>query len=178
MANLKPISQKQFKVTITSAATPNADATANSGSGTGSGNASGSGTQATASSVADFFFTKVTAPKETRETMDYNDGQTGTTYKMLGFTSRDNVTLSKPFNPSQDKQLAAWYNQQIASPSDFTVSIQPVNTDNGGTVIANAGTLQLLGCEVVSFKFPDVDRMGNSVATVELEIIYKSWKFS
>lgn len=173
MANLKPISQKQFKVTITSAATPNT-----SGASTGNTSTASSGTQATTSSVSDFFFTKVTAPKETRETMDYNDGQTGTTYKMLGFTSRDNVTLTKPFNPAQDKQLASWYNQQVASASDFTVSIQPVSNDNSGSALTGAGTLQLMGCEVVSLKFPDVDRMGNGAATIELEIIYKSWTFS
>ena len=37
------------------------------------------------------YWSKATAPKETREAADYNDGQTGNTKKALGFVSRDNI---------------------------------------------------------------------------------------
>lgn len=150
MGNLRPISQKQFMVNITGGA-----------------------------SELNLLFTKVTAPKESRETYDYNDGNRGTTYKAVGFTQRDNVTLTKPFNPEEDKRLVNWYKeQQKADAQAFSVAIKPVNADASGTLFANSGTLVLLQCEVVALKMPDVDRMGNGVAMIELEVIYKDWSYS
>lgn len=146
MANLRPITQRQFIVQI--------------------------------SNLGSFAFTKATSPKETRETTDYNDGQRGTVYKLPGFTSRDNVTLSKPFYPAQDKALVTWYqNQKKAEAQKFTVSIQPVNADLEGSAIAGAGTFILTGCEVVSLKLPDVDKMGSGIAMMEVEILYDEWSY-
>lgn len=122
------------------------------------------------------YFSKVTAPKESREVVEYTDGQTGAVYKMPGFISRENVTLAKPFSPEQDKALVSWYNtKKAANAAKFTITIQPVNADQAGSAAAAGATLALTGCEVVSLKMPDVDRMGSGLAMIEIEVLYDGW---
>ena len=125
------------------------------------------------------YWTKVTRPKKSRETADYNDGQTGTIKKVLGFTSLDNVTLSKPFDPEKDKAITDWLTQMdknVGNGERFSVSIQPVAADTQGTVIKGA-TFTLTGCQIVSFSAPEVDRMGSSMAMLDLEICYDDLTF-
>lgn len=133
----------------------------------------------TISGLGNTYFTKATSPKESREVVEYQDGLTGTVRKMVGFTTRDNVTLSKPFYAVEDKALVNWYqNQKKTNAAKFVVSITPVNPDLEGSKIAGAATLTLVGCEVVSLKMPDIDRMGSGTAMVELELLYDDWSFS
>lgn len=167
MGNLKPIQQKQFLVFIGD--------TAASGSSSGS---SSSGSANTTTTLVKTYFTKATAPKESRDEAEYNDGQTGTTYVSLGFTKREKVTLSKPFDPVADKTLVTWYKSRRSATEKFTTSIKPVAADQVGSEIASAGTLTLTGCEVASFKMPDVDRMATGVAMLEIEIVYDEWVYS
>lgn len=144
---LKPITQKQFLVILDKLATT--------------------------------YWSKATSPKESRDVADYNDGQTGTVKKALGFLSRDNITLSKAFDPDADKAITTWYAemQKNGTPNDgFNVSITPVKNDLAGTTLKGI-TLKLSGCQVVSLKLPDVDRMGNGVATIELELCYDTLAF-
>lgn len=132
----------------------------------------------TISGLPTMYFTKMTRPKETRTAVEYSDGQTGTTFEMPTMTKRDNVTLTKPFAPSQDKELIAWYNaQKVATAQKFTVAIQPVNSDLTGTVIAGAGTIMLLGCEVLELTFPEYDRAGTSVAEIDLKLLHDSYTY-
>lgn len=138
MANLKPVQQRQFLVTI-------------------------DGLQA--------FFTKATAPKETRGSSTYNDGETGITRKHLGFLELDDVTLSKPFDPAQDKALVEWWNKQKEDPSNVTVSIQPVKADTKGSPIPGASTLMLTECQVASFTYPAVDREADGMAMLEIVLV-------
>lgn len=144
MPNLRPISQKQFLVSL--------------------------------SGLPEIYFTKATAAQESREVIEYTDGQTGTVYKMPGFSSRENVTLSKPFHPDQDKALVDWYNGQKAKnypDGKFTVSITPVSADRVASLFGDGkNTIVLTGCEVVSFKFPEVDRMSSGLAVLELELLF------
>lgn len=167
MGNLKPIHQKQFLVFIGDAG---ATSTSTSGASTSKDN--------TATALVKTYFTKATAPKESRDEAEYNDGQTGTTYVSLGFTKREKVTLSKPFDPSADKTLVAWYKSRRSATDKFTTSIKPVAADQAGSEISGAGTLTLTGCEVASFKMPDVDRMATGVAMLEIEIVFDEWGYS
>lgn len=133
----------------------------------------------TISGLGSTYFTKATAPKEAREVTEYQDGLTGTVRKMVGFTSRDNVTLSKPFYAVEDKALVNWYQaQKKAGAAKFVVSITPVNPDLEGTKIAGAMTITLTGCEVVSLKLPDIDRMGSGTAMLELELLHDDWSIN
>ena len=149
MANLKPIQQKQFLVFFDGSA------------------------------LLSTYFTKVTAPKESRDEVEYNNGQDGTTYTSLGFTKRDKVTFSKPFDPVADKAIITWYKgRRAASTEKFTATIKPVNADQAGSDISGAGTLTLTGCEVVSFKMPEADRMSTGLAMLEIEVVHDDWSFS
>ncbi len=127
------------------------------------------------------YWSKVTAPKESRVAADYNDGSTGTTRKVLGFTNRDNVTLSKAFDPVADKAVLAWYTSYkgggssantASSATPFTISITPVTNTYQGATIAGV-TITLTGCQVISAKLPEVDRTGSAVAMIEFEICYE-----
>ncbi len=129
--------------------------------------------------LTDTYWTKATAPKETREVVEYNDGQTGNIRKALGFLNRDNITLSKPFDPAADKALMAWYEnirKNGTTAEGFTVTITPVNNDMAGTTISGV-TITLTGCQVVSFRTPEVDRAGSAIAMVELELLYDDISF-
>ena len=144
---LKPITQKQFLVLI--------------------------------DQLKETYWSKATAPKETREAADYNDGQTGNTKKALGFVSRDNITLSKAFDPVADKVITTWYDgiKKNGTPAEgFSISIQPVQNNLETTTISGV-TITLTGCQVVSFKLPEIDRMGNGVAMLELEVCYDNLSF-
>lgn len=126
------------------------------------------------------YWSKVTSPKESRVQAEYNDGSTGTTRKVAGFTSRENVTLTKAFDPVADKAIIAWYNGLKGSSTGgtgtgatpFAVSITPVTNTYQGTTITGV-TITLTGCTVVSLKMPEVDRTGSSAAMLELEVYYE-----
>lgn len=124
------------------------------------------------------YFNKATAPSETRDTVDYNDGQTGTTFVHAGFTKRDTVTLSKVFDPSADKELIAFYVKQTTEePTDFNVSIQPVSVELQGKPIAGAGTFLLNNCQFVGAKLPEADRSGSGMAMLEFTLTFDSWTY-
>ncbi len=132
------------------------------------------------------YWTKVTSPKESRVQSEYNDGSTGTTRKVSGFTTRENVTLTKAFDPIADKAIITWYNSSKGSASTgtssqgvtpFTVSITPVTNTYQGTTITGV-TITLTGCQVVSIKLPEVDRTGSGTAMLELEIYYEELTMS
>ncbi|WP_413259824.1 MULTISPECIES: hypothetical protein [Floridanema] len=124
------------------------------------------------------YFTRCTSPRERRDSVDYNDGVTGTTYKHLGFTSRENVTLSKPFDPAKDKALIEFYRKQVAEGGEtFNVSIQPVTVDLQGKPIDGAGTFILNECQFAGANFPETDRMGNNMSMLEFEIVFNTWTY-
>lgn len=126
------------------------------------------------------YWSKVTAPKETRDVAEYNDGQTGKTRKVLGFTNTENITLSKAFDPVADKAIVDWYSNRkkdAGKAEKFSISIQPINADYQGSVISGGITITLTGCQVVSFKAPDVDRLGTGMSMIELEVCYDDISF-
>lgn len=123
---------------------------------------------------------KCTGGKQSRDTQEYNDGQTGQTKNLLGFIKNEMLTLSKPFDAVQDKALLNWVNDQMAkdvSNNRFTVTVQPVQVDLKGTVISGAGTFQFTNCQLVSWTKPEADRDGSSVSTLELEIDWEAWTY-
>lgn len=147
MANLKPVTVQNFIVTI-------------------SGAAGLSGT---------FLFTKATAPRFSRTEAPYNDGQTGTEQMTFGFAKRDKISVSKPYDPVTDAALEIWAQEMMEKPAannDFTLTIQPVQSDIAGTALPSAKARVYTGCQITSFRGHDVDRGGSGVAMLELEIYY------
>lgn len=122
-------------------------------------------------------FNKANAPRISRNKVDYNDGQTGQTMATYGFASRENLTLSKAYDPVADATLETWAQNAIEKPqdnSDFTVTIQPVQSDIAGSPIASAKARVYTGCQVVSLRTPDVDRTGSGLAMLEIEIYFQN----
>lgn len=117
------------------------------------------------------YFTKATGIEESYETQKYNDGETGVIRTHVGFLDVGNVTLSKVYDPEQDASMLAWWDGQKKERSTFSVSIQAVTADTNGTVIPGSGTLLLQECQVVRFKYPEVDRESSSMAMLEIEIV-------
>jgi hypothetical protein len=149
MPNLKPITTQNFIVTISGA-------TGLTGTNT---------------------FSKATAPRMSRSEVPYNDGQTGTEHMTYGFSRREKLSLSKAYDPVNDATLEQWAQDALEKPgdnSDFTVTIQPVQSDIAGTPIASAKSRVFTGCQLVSMRLPDVDRTGSGLAQLELEIYYQT----
>ena len=147
MANLRPVTVQNFVVTISGA----------------------SGLSGT------FLFTKATAPRFSRVEAPYNDGQTGTEQMTFGFAKRDKMTISKPYDPVNDATLEAWAQDMMEKPKDnseFTLTIQPVQSDIAGTALPSAKARVYTGCQITSFRGNDVDRGGSGVAMLEIEIYY------
>lgn len=149
MANLKPITVQNFVVTISGA----------------------SGLSGT------FLFTKATAPRLSRVEAPYNDGQTGTEQMTYGFSRRDKITISKPYDPVADAALEEWAQNMLEKPtatSDFTLTVQPVQSDIAGTAYPGAKARVFTGCQVTSFRGADVDRQGSATAMLEIEIYFQA----
>lgn len=161
---LKTVTEKQFLVRISNPATATTSATA------------GSTAASTPSGAISALFQSATSPKETREVVEYNDGQTGTILKHLGFTSRENVTLAKVYDPTTDHDFVTWYKglrPSSGADTKFTTVIQAVLADQAGTIYPGSKAISLTGCQVVSFELPKVDRIGgNSSAMLTIEICY------
>ena len=117
------------------------------------------------------FFTKATGVEENYETQKYNDGETGIIRTHVGFLDVGNVTLSKVYDPEQDAALIQWWAGQKKERTPFSVSIQAVTADTTGTVIPGAGTLMRQECQIVRFKYPEVDRESSSMAMLEIELV-------
>lgn len=141
---LKPLSTKQFVVTMSSSA------------GTSGG----------------ILFNKCTAPETTYGTFEAADPSAGTIETYTEFAKCNNVTLTKFFEGENDA-LYTWYDSyKTAVPRpEMSVTIQPVLPDTAGTPYPGSRTIQLLRCKVVKIQHaPAIDRDGNGGGMVELEL--------
>jgi len=149
MANLKPITVQNFIVTVNGA--------------TGlSGN---------------ILFTKASAPSFSRPEVAYNDGQTGQTLATFGFSTREKLTLSKPYDPVQDEALELWAQKEVENANAdtaFTITVQPVTSDIAGTPIASAKARVYTGCVVTRLRVAEVDRTSSSLAMLEIEVYFQN----
>jgi hypothetical protein len=94
-----------------------------------------------------------------------------------GFASREKLTLSKAYDPVADEALEVWAQKAIEQPTatgDFTVTVQPVQSDVAGTPIAQSKSRVYSGCQMVSLRVPDVDRSGSGLAMLELEVYFQN----
>jgi len=117
---------------------------------------------------------KVSAPKVSLMSDKYNDGVTGVERTHLSFISYDNVTLTCLYDPTTAENLFDWVLGAIKDSKTFTVTIQPVQSDLEGSPLGAAKSLQLLGCQVASYKHPEMDRSGSGLAMMEVEVAVES----
>lgn len=119
------------------------------------------------------FFNKATAPKEVFTKTKYASPDTGHIYHHVSFIENEDVTLTKLYDAVKDKDLVTWHkNRKNTNAERFVVTIQPVNPDVSSSLISGAPTLTLTGCEVLGFKYPEVDRDGSAMATLEIDLCF------
>lgn len=141
---LKPLSVKQFIVTLASSA----------------------------GATSGILFNKITAPETAYGTFEATDPSAGVIETYTEFAKVNNVTLTKHFEGENDA-LYSWfdsYKTTVPRP-EVSVTIQPVLPDTNGTPYPGSRTIQLLRCKVVRIQHaPAIDRDGSGSGMVELEL--------
>jgi hypothetical protein len=113
---------------------------------------------------------------DSANSVDYSDGQRNRLYKLVGPRQIDDVTLTKPFNPVDDKNIVDWWRAWCNSTGEeLTVSVQPVRycpepTPYGEPII-------LLGCKPAGLSIGKVDKKSNNVSTLELKLSVDDYTF-
>lgn len=115
-------------------------------------------------------FSKCTAPKVMKGETKYNDGQTGVMKTHLDFLEYEKVNLTKNFSASQDGTLLDFVKDKMETGEKVDVTIQPVKADKAGSAVPGAKTIVLMGCQVVSVTYPQVDREGSGLSTLVVEL--------
>lgn len=122
--------------------------------------------------LAGTYWSKRTAPKETRKSTKYIDPQTGREYThILGQYSVDNVTLTHLYSVSLAASIKTWWKAYVTSDKPkFTITSQPIQANTSSTPLAGSTVETMLGCQVLSIKGVDVDHNGTGMAMIEIEV--------
>ncbi len=116
------------------------------------------------------YFSKMSAPKESRVETEYTDPQVGRQFTHVSFFKTEKVTLTHLYTPTIAAAVKAWWQKYKTSPQPkITLTAQPVAADVSGTPLAGATAETLVGCQPVSVKGVDIDRSGTSMAMIEIE---------
>lgn len=122
------------------------------------------------SALQGIFWTSIDGGKQSREEVGYNDGQIGLEQTYLGFTMIEALTLTKPYDPTQDAALQSFITTQRSNGTPFSVTVTPVQADVAGSALAGAVGITYPNCVLASYKPAKFDRNGNGLATVEVTI--------
>ena len=121
--------------------------------------------------ISGAYFSKMSAPKESRVETQYTDPQAGREYTHLSFFKTEKVTLTHLYTPDVANQVKAWWQKWKTSPQPkFTCTAQPVAADISGNPLQGSTAMTLIGCQPVSVKGVDIDRSGTSMAMIEIEL--------
>lgn len=122
------------------------------------------------SALQGIFWTSIDGGKQSREEVQYNDGQTGIEQTYLGFTMIEPLTLVKPYDPAQDAALQSFITAQRGGSAPFSVTVTPTQADVVGSPLPGANGITYPNCVLVSYKPAKFDRNGNGLATVEIVV--------
>lgn len=142
---MKPISVKQFVVTLSASETNQSEA---------------------------ITFNKCTAPETSYGTFEATDPTLGVVETYTEFSKASNITLTKHFEGEGDP-LVGFYNVYRVTGTRplLSVTIQPVLPDSAGTPYPGSQPIQLLRCKIVRVQHaPAVDRDGTGSGVIELEL--------
>lgn len=115
-------------------------------------------------------FTSISGGKYTREDIKFNDGVNGMEKSTAGMITIEALTLTKPFDPISDKEIAAFIANQRNAVAGFTVTVNPVNADAQGSPLSGATTITYTGCILLSYTPAKFDRNGNGLAMIEMTV--------
>ena len=81
-----------------------------------------------------------------------------------------NITLTKPYNPEQDRPLLEFWEEyrDNDSPQDITVTAQSITRDRERSQYGLPRTY--VGCQIVRFVDPEVDIDSSDAAMIEVEL--------
>lgn len=117
------------------------------------------------------YFSKMSAPKESRVETQYTDPQAGRELTHLSFFKTDKVTLTHLYTPTIAAAVQAlWQKCKTGGVPKFTCNAQPVAADISGNPLQGATAITLIGCQIASVKGVDIDRSGTSMAMIEIEL--------
>ena len=125
---------------------------------------------ATISDISSVYWMVARGGRVSREKVQYATGNKGLIQNMAGFTSIEDLSLSKSFDPEADASVITWVQSQIDNPTIFSVQLQPVKADLAGSAVVS-NTIRYDNCQVVSYKLPDMDRNSSGLAMFELTLI-------
>lgn len=115
-------------------------------------------------------FTSISGGKYSREDIKYSDGVNGIEKTTPGLITIEALTLTKPFDPVSDKEIASFISNQRNAKQSFTVTVNPVNADAQGSPLAGATTITYTGCVLLSYTPAKFDRNGSGVAMIEMTV--------
>lgn len=118
------------------------------------------------------YWSKRTAPQETRKSTTYVDPQSGREYThVTGVYSVGNVTLTHLYSLSLAQAIRTWWKSYVSSDKPkFTVTAQPVQANTSSTPLTGSTVEQLLGCQVLEIKGVEIDHSGTAMAMIEIVI--------
>ena len=122
--------------------------------------------------LAGTYWSKRSAPKETRKSTTYVDPQTGREQThVTGIYSVENVTLTHLYSVTLATAIKTWWKSYVTSDKPkFTVTSQPTQANTSSTPLAGSTVETLLGCQVLSLKGVDVDHSATGMSMIEIEI--------
>jgi hypothetical protein len=128
----------------------------------------------TISDISDVQWRSVSGGKVTRERIKYDDHKTGLEQTFVGFSSLEELTVVKNFDPTADAKVFNWAIGQNAKPTIFNVAIQPVKTDLLATPFEGSKQILYSNCTLAEYLFPNWDRESSGLAVVTLTIIFNT----
>lgn len=128
----------------------------------------------TSPNFPDSYFTKFSGVEATRPVATFADGYSPTKQKRVGQTEYSNITISKPYDPTQDGALVALLDSYCEGEDTnlITITVTPIKVCNNIERKGNT-TFTLLGCRPVRVKVAEVDSDsmdGISILEVELTV--------
>ena len=114
------------------------------------------------------FWTSIKGGKLSHEEVSYNDGAQGLELVFAGLIKLENITLSKPYDPVNDKAIQDFIEKQRKTKTTFNVKVTPVNADIEGTPISGGAGTIYNNCMLISYMPPQFDRDGTGLAKVEM----------
>lgn len=126
------------------------------------------------SALTGIFWTSIKGGKMSHEEVGYSDGQAGMEKTFTGLMKIEPITLTKPYDPVNDKAIQTFLNSQRATKTAFNVTVTPVNTDVAGSPLPGGQPQTYSNCMVLSYTPAQFDRNGTGLAMVELVLAVNS----
>lgn len=128
----------------------------------------------TISALPGVFWTSIDGGDMSHEAVKYNDGTNGQEKTFTGMLSISDITLMKPYDPTNDRIIQDFISGQRSRPTPFSVAVTPVAADLQGSLLQGGQGVTYPNCVFISYKPAKFDRDGSGIAKVEMTIAVNS----